>query len=220
MLVGRLLEHVPELPRLRLSSLDPVEVDETLYAILGKSSRVMPHFHISLQSGNDVILQRMKRRHLRHHIVDFCARVRALRPDAVFGADIIAGFPTETDQQFADSLSVIEACDITHVHAFSFSPKVGTPAARMPQLDRHVIKDRTHQLRAFGTVKLDSCVQTKLHSGHPLHILAERRNKGYTEDYIQVSFREAVTPGQLVTAYPYARAGNTLLVSHTAPREG
>ncbi|USO01078.1 MAG: tRNA (N(6)-L-threonylcarbamoyladenosine(37)-C(2))-methylthiotransferase MtaB [Alphaproteobacteria bacterium] len=219
MLVARMLRHIPDLPRLRLSSLDPVEVDEDLYGVLGQSQRIMPHFHISLQSGNDMILQRMKRRHARHHIVAFCARVRALRPDAVFGADIIAGFPTETDQQFADSLSIIEECDITHIHAFSFSPKAGTPAARMPQLDRRVIKDRTGQLRTLGASKLASYVYEKLRSGDSLRVLCEKRNQGYTEDYIKVSFREDVTPGELIIAKPYDISGNTLLVSHTGSRK-
>uniref|UniRef100_UPI00046A9E91 tRNA (N(6)-L-threonylcarbamoyladenosine(37)-C(2))- methylthiotransferase MtaB n=1 Tax=Nitratireductor aquibiodomus TaxID=204799 RepID=UPI00046A9E91 len=135
-LVSTLLREVPELKRLRLSSIDSIEADEELMRALAEEERLMPHLHLSLQHGDDMILKRMKRRHLRADAIEFCHRVRALRPDAVLGADIIAGFPTETDAMFENSLKIVEECGLTHLHVFPFSPREGTPAARMPQLDR------------------------------------------------------------------------------------
>jgi len=138
-LVRAILRHVPELPRLRLSSLDPVEVDADLMRALAEEARLMPHLHLSLQAGDDLILKRMKRRHLRADAIRFCEEARRLRPDLVFGADLIAGFPTETEAQFQNTLALVEDCDLTHLHVFSFSPRTGTPAARMPQVERAVI---------------------------------------------------------------------------------
>jgi threonylcarbamoyladenosine tRNA methylthiotransferase MtaB len=141
-LVKQILKHVPELPRLRLSSIDSVEADRELIDAFVNEPRLMPHLHLSLQAGDDLILKRMKRRHLRADAIAFCAELRRLRPDVVFGGDIIAGFPTETEAMFSRSLDLIEECGLTHLHVFPFSPRPGTPAARMPQVAREVVKER------------------------------------------------------------------------------
>src|SRR6478752_4463417 len=149
-LVKQILKHVPELERLRLSSIDSVEADPALLDAFASDERLMPHLHLSLQSGDDLILKRMKRRHLRADAIAFCRQVRRLRPDVVFGGDIIAGFPTETEDMFARSLDLVEECGLTHLHVFPFSPRPGTPAARMPQLPSDIVKDRARRLRARG----------------------------------------------------------------------
>ena len=141
-LVKQILKDVPELERLRLSSIDSVEADADLLDALASEPRLMPHLHLSLQAGDDLILKRMKRRHLRADAIAFCDQVRRLRPDVVFGADIIAGFPTETEEMFARSLDLVDECGLTHLHVFPFSPRPGTPAARMPQVAREVVKER------------------------------------------------------------------------------
>jgi len=153
-LIKQILKHVPELKRLRLSSIDSVEADRDLLDALASDVRLMPHLHLSLQSGDDLILKRMKRRHLRADAIAFCDEVRRLRPDTVFGADLLAGFPTETDGMFHNTLDLVEECGLTHLHVFPFSPRPGTPAARMPQLDRAVIKDRARRLRERGAAAL------------------------------------------------------------------
>ena len=153
-LVKQILKHVPELERLRLSSIDSVEADPGLLDAFASDGRLMPHLHLSLQSGDDLILKRMKRRHLRADAIAFCRQVRRLRPDVVFGGDIIAGFPTETEDMFARSLDLVEECGLTHLHVFPFSPRPGTPAARMPQLASDIVKDRARRLRARGEAAL------------------------------------------------------------------
>ncbi|MGA8079320.1 MAG: tRNA (N(6)-L-threonylcarbamoyladenosine(37)-C(2))-methylthiotransferase MtaB, partial [Xanthobacteraceae bacterium] len=140
-LVKQILKHVPELKRLRLSSIDSVEADRDLFDAVADEARLMPHLHLSLQSGDDLILKRMKRRHSRADAIAFCAQMRRLRPDMVFGADLIAGFPTETEDMFARSVDLVDDCGLTHLHVFPFSPRAGTPAARMPQLPRRAIKE-------------------------------------------------------------------------------
>jgi threonylcarbamoyladenosine tRNA methylthiotransferase MtaB len=149
-LVRRVLNLVPELPRLRLSSIDVVEIDETLWDLIASEERLMPHLHLSLQAGDDLILKRMKRRHSRGDAIRFCAEARRRRPDVVFGADIITGFPTETDEMFANSLSLIEDCGLTYLHVFPYSARSGTPAARMPQVPGNVRRDRAARLRSAG----------------------------------------------------------------------
>ncbi|MGB6344403.1 MAG: tRNA (N(6)-L-threonylcarbamoyladenosine(37)-C(2))-methylthiotransferase MtaB, partial [Xanthobacteraceae bacterium] len=144
-LVKQILKHVPELKRLRLSSIDSVEADRDLLDALATEARLMPHLHLSLQSGDDLILKRMKRRHLRADAIAFCAGARRLRPDIVFGADLIAGFPTETEAMFGETLDLVEECGLTHLHVFPFSPRPGTPAARMPQVDRSIAKARARR---------------------------------------------------------------------------
>ena len=134
-MIRRVLAMVPALPRLRLSSLDPVEIDEDLWRLIAEEPRLMPHLHLSLQAGDDMILKRMKRRHLRQDVINVCAKARDLRPDMVFGADIIAGFPTETEEMFGNTMRIVEECDLTYLHVFPYSERNGTPAARMPQVD-------------------------------------------------------------------------------------
>src|SRR5215469_8382269 len=153
-LVKRILEAVPELKRLRLSSIDSVEADRDLLDALAHDERLMPHLHLSLQSGDDLILKRMKRRHLRADAIAFCETVRRLRPDTVFGADLIAGFPTETEDMFRNSLDLVEDCGLVYLHVFPFSPRPGTPAARMPQVGRQVVKARAARLRERGAQAL------------------------------------------------------------------
>ncbi|WP_205967450.1 tRNA (N(6)-L-threonylcarbamoyladenosine(37)-C(2))-methylthiotransferase MtaB [Aquisalinus luteolus] len=155
MLVSRILKNVPDLPRLRLSSIDGAEIDEHLFELMVSESRIAPYLHLSLQAGDNMILKRMKRRHTREQAIEFCARIKARRPEVTFGADIIAGFPTETDEMFANSLKLVEECGLTFLHVFPYSARKGTPAARMPQLDGTIIKDRAALLRAAGDAALE-----------------------------------------------------------------
>jgi threonylcarbamoyladenosine tRNA methylthiotransferase MtaB len=184
-LVKRILREVPELQRLRLSSIDSVEVDRDMLDVIGSESRLMPHLHLSLQSGDDLVLKRMKRRHGRADSIAFCAQVRRLRPDVAFGADLIAGFPTETEGMFARSLDLIETCDLTFVHAFPYSPRPGTPAARMPQVAVGTIKDRARRLREAGEVALRRRLTTEV--GAQRDVLVESPGRGRTEHFIPVA---------------------------------
>ena len=157
----RILKAVPELKRLRLSSIDSIEADPELMDVIAGEERVMPHIHLSLQSGDNMILKRMKRRHAREDSIAFCAELRARRPGIVFGADIIAGFPTETDEMFENSLAIVDDCGLTYLHVFPFSPRPGTPAARMPQLEKAVIKARAALLRQKGEERLDQFLEQR-----------------------------------------------------------
>lgn len=159
-MVRRLLNLVPELQRLRLSSLDPVEMDEDLWQLIATEPRLLPHLHMSLQAGDNMILKRMKRRHLREDAIGFCKKARELRPDCVFGVDLIAGFPTETEEMFENTLKIVDECDLTFLHVFPYSPRPGTPAARMPQLQPNVIKDRAARLRAKGSQVVEKHFQS------------------------------------------------------------
>ncbi|WP_010299365.1 tRNA (N(6)-L-threonylcarbamoyladenosine(37)-C(2))-methylthiotransferase MtaB [Candidatus Odyssella thessalonicensis] len=159
-MIRRLLNLVPELQRLRLSSLDPVEMDEDLWQLIATEPRLLPHLHMSLQAGDNMILKRMKRRHLREDAIGFCKKARALRPDCVFGVDLIAGFPTETEEMFENTLKIVDECDLTFLHVFPYSPRPGTPAARMPQLQPNVIKDRAARLRAKGSQAVEKHFQS------------------------------------------------------------
>src|SRR5262249_29282659 len=170
-LVKQVLKHVPGLERLRLSSIDSVEADRDLVDAFAGEARLMPRRHLSLQAGDDMILKRMKRRHLRADAIAFTRRLRALRPDIVFGADIIAGFPTETEDMFARSLDLVDECGLTHLHVFPFSPRPGTPAARMPQTTREVVKERARRLREKGAAALRAHLDTQV--GHTRRVLAE-----------------------------------------------
>jgi threonylcarbamoyladenosine tRNA methylthiotransferase MtaB len=184
-LVKQILRHVPELQRLRISSIDSIEVDRDLLDVIADDDRLMPHLHLSLQSGDDMILKRMKRRHLRADAIDFCAQVRRLRPDIAFGADIIAGFPTETEDMFARSQDLVADCDLTFLHVFPYSPRPGTPAARMPQVAGGVIKDRAKRLRATGATALQRRLATEI--GAVRHVLIESPTQGRTEHFIPVA---------------------------------
>ncbi len=180
-LVKSVLTQVPDLQRLRLSSIDSIEADDDLLDALANDKRLMPHLHLSLQAGDDMILKRMKRRHLRDDSISFCETVRELRPDIVFGADIIAGFPTETEEMFQNSLKIIEDCGLTHLHVFPYSAREGTPAARMPQLRRDVIKERAARLRAAGDAAYTKHLDKQ--KGTVQKILIEREGIGRTEGF-------------------------------------
>lgn len=195
-LIRRVLALVPELPRLRLSSIDAVEVDDELFRLLAEEPRLMPHLHVSLQAGDDMVLKRMKRRHLRHDIVAFCDKVRALRPDIVFGADIIAGFPTETDAMFANTLALVEEVGLTYLHVFPYSARQGTPAARMPQVPMALRKERAAQLRAAGEVQLANHVAAQV--GRPLSLVVEQGGlSGHAEDFTPVKLAKEAPVGSV-----------------------
>ncbi len=194
-LVKQILKHVPELKRLRLSSIDSVEADATLLDAIATEPRLMPHLHLSLQAGDDLILKRMKRRHLRGHAIDFCAQVRALRPGMVFGADLIAGFPTETEAMFQRSLDLVEECGLAHLHVFPFSPRPGTPAAKMPQLSREVVKERAWRLRAMGDAALHQHLDAQIGRRH--RVLIESDTLGRTEGYTAVHLQAGSARGLL-----------------------
>src|SRR5262252_788878 len=183
-LVTKILRLVPELKRLRLSCVDSVEADGALLKAIAEEERLMPHLHLSLQAGDDLTLKRMKRRHSRADAVAFCARVRQLRPDIVFGADLIAGFPTETEDMFAGSLQLVDECGLTFLHVFPFSPRPGTPAARMPQVARAVVKERAACLRAKGAAALSSYLEAQV--GRAVEVLMERDHLGRTPGFAQM----------------------------------
>ena len=210
-LVKRILRDVPELARLRLSSIDSVEADDNLLDAFANEPRLMPHLHLSLQAGDDLILKRMKRRHTRADAIAFCDRVRRLRPDVVFGADIIAGFPTETEAMFARSLDLVEECGLTQLHVFPFSPRLGTPAARMPQLDRAVIKQRAARLREKGGAAL--CAHLDAQVGHRRQVLTERGGIGRTEQFTAVRLAAPVEPGTFLDLTMAGHDGRQLLAA-------
>ena len=195
-LVKQILKHVPEVERLRLSSIDSVEADRDLLDALAHDPRVMPHLHLSLQAGDDLILKRMKRRHTRDDAIAFCNTVRRLRPDVVFGADVIAGFPTETESMFKNSLDLVDACGLTHLHVFPFSPRPGTPAARMPQLPRDVVKERARRLRERGALALRQHLDGEV--GATRRVLTESNEIGRTEHFTQVRLSLPTEPGKIL----------------------
>ena len=210
-LVKRLLRDVPEIARLRLSSIDSVEADADLFDALANEPRLMPHLHLSLQAGDDMILKRMKRRHTRSQAIAFCDQVRRLRPDVVFGADIIAGFPTETEAMFARSLDLVEECGLTQLHVFPFSPRPGTPAARMPQLDRAVIKERAQRLRDKGDTVLRRFLDTQV--GRQRQVLTERGGIGRTEQFTAVRLSAPLAPGAILDLTIAAHDGRQLIAA-------
>ncbi|HWP26581.1 MAG TPA: tRNA (N(6)-L-threonylcarbamoyladenosine(37)-C(2))-methylthiotransferase MtaB [Xanthobacteraceae bacterium] len=195
-LVKQVLRAVPDLPRLRLSSLDPAEVDTDLLDALSTESRLMPHLHLSLQAGDDVILKRMKRRHLRADAVAFCAHARRLRPDIAFGADLIAGFPTETEAMFTRSLALVDECGLTSLHVFPFSARPGTPAARMPQVPAPVVKERARRLRERGEAALRRHLEAEI--GRRRRVLVEAAGLGRTEQFTPVKLAALRQPGTIV----------------------
>jgi threonylcarbamoyladenosine tRNA methylthiotransferase MtaB len=210
-LVKRILKDVPELARLRLSSIDSVEADDDLLDAIANEPRLMPHLHLSLQAGDDLILKRMKRRHTRMDAIAFCDRVRRLRPDVAFGADIIAGFPTETEDMFARSLDLVDDCGLTQLHVFPFSPRPGTPAARMPQLDRAVVTQRAARLRAKGEAALARHLEAQV--GHRRLVLTERGGLGHTEQFTAVRLASAVEPGKFLELTMAGHDGRQLLAA-------
>jgi threonylcarbamoyladenosine tRNA methylthiotransferase MtaB len=210
-LVKQILKHVPELERLRLSSIDSVEADVDLLDAFASNARLMPHLHLSLQAGDDLILKRMKRRHLRADAIAFCERVRRLRPDVVFGADIIAGFPTETEDMFARSLDLVDECGLTHLHVFPFSPRPGTPAARMPQTRREVVKERARRLRETGEAALRRHLAAQV--GRSRRVLAESARLGRSEHFTLVGLNAAVETGMVVDVTIKGHDGRQLLAA-------
>ncbi len=195
-LVAAILDTFPALTRLRLSSVDGIEIDPALFELIVHEARVMPHLHLSLQHGADLILKRMKRRHLRSDAVDLVERLKALRPDIAIGADLIAGFPTESAAHHGDNLSIIDELDIVHAHIFPFSPRPGTPAARMPQLGRDVVKDRAAQLRTRAAARRADWL-TRL-VGETLPVLAERDGTGYAPNYARVALPSDAVAGEVI----------------------
>jgi len=210
-LVKRLLRELPELARLRLSSIDSVEADADLIEALAQEPRLMPHLHLSLQAGDDLILKRMKRRHSRADAIAFCDTVRRLRPDVVFGADIIAGFPTESEDMFARSLALVDDCGLTQLHVFPFSPRPGTPAARMPQLDRGVVKERARRLREKGEAALRAHLERQVGARHC--VLTESRALGRTEQFVPVQLNALVEPGRIIEVAIVGHDGSRLLAA-------
>jgi threonylcarbamoyladenosine tRNA methylthiotransferase MtaB len=197
-LVMRILRLVPDLPRLRISSIDSIEADENLMLAIASEPRLMPHLHLSLQAGDDMILKRMKRRHLREDAIAFCAEARRLRPEMTFGADIIAGFPTETEAMFENSVRLVAECDLTWLHVFPYSPRAGTPAARMPAVPGPQIRDRAARLRAVGDAQVARHLAAQVGRTH--RVLLEGLRMGRTEQFTEVRFASNQPEGQVVTA--------------------
>jgi threonylcarbamoyladenosine tRNA methylthiotransferase MtaB len=210
-LVLAILRHVPELDRLRLSSIDSVEADDDLMRAIAEEERLMPHLHLSLQAGDDMILKRMKRRHSRAQSVAFCDDVRRLRPDVVFGADLIAGFPTESEEMFQNTLRIVADCGLTHLHVFPFSPREGTPAARMPQVDRRLVKERAARLRAEGDNALIRHLDAEV--GCERLVLVETELSGRTEQFTVARLDQAMPPGAIVKARITGHDGHRLSTS-------
>jgi threonylcarbamoyladenosine tRNA methylthiotransferase MtaB len=208
-LTKQILRHVPELKRLRISSIDSIEADRDLLDVIANEARLMPHLHLSLQSGDDLILKRMKRRHSRADAIEFCAAVRRLRPDIALGADIIAGFPTETEEMFARSQALVEECDLTFLHVFPYSKRPGTPAARMPQVASEAIKARAKRLRATGEMALQKRLAAEI--GMTREVLIESGKQGRTEHFLPVVI-SGETPGAVRTLTMTGHDGARLTV--------
>ena len=209
-LVLKVLKLVPDLSRLRISSIDSIEVDENLMEAIANEARLMPHFHLSLQSGDNMILKRMKRRHLRDDAILFCETVRKIRPEITFGADIIAGFPTETDDMFENSMQLVNECDLTWLHIFPYSPRQGTPASRMPQVNGIKIKERAKLLRSLGATQVSKYLNSQIGKYH--NILMESESMGRTEQFAEVDFQNPQQPGEITFAKIEKLNNNRLMV--------
>ena len=209
-LVLKILKLVPDLARLRISSIDSIEVDENLMEAIANEARLMPHFHLSLQSGDNMILKRMKRRHLRDDAILFCETVRKIRPEITFGADIIAGFPTETDDMFKNSMQLVNECDLTWLHIFPYSPRQGTPASRMPQVNGIKIKERAKLLRSLGATQVSKYLNSQIGKYH--NILMESESMGRTEQFAEVDFQNPQQPGEITFAKIEKLNNNRLMV--------
>ena len=208
-LVMRILRLAPDLPRLRISSIDSIEVDDNLMQAIATEKRLMPHLHLSLQHGDDMILKRMKRRHLRDDAIKFAQDAKKLRPDMTFGADIIAGFPTETEEMFANSVALVKDCDLTWLHVFPYSPRQGTPAARMPAVNGKIIKQRAAELRAAGEAQVQQHLEAQIGKTH--QVLMENPNMGRTEQFTEVSFASPQQEGTIVAATILGQQGKQLV---------
>ena len=207
-LVMRILKLVPDLPRLRISSIDSIEVDDNLMQAIATENRLMPHLHLSLQAGDDMILKRMKRRHMRDDAIAFCQEAKRLRPEMTYGADIIAGFPTETEAMFENSLKLVEECGLTWLHVFPYSVRQGTPAARMPQVDGKHIKRRAAELRAAGAQQVQRHLWAQNGATH--RILMESPRMGRTEQFTEVTLSYDQPEGKIVTAQITGISGQAL----------
>ena len=205
----RLLALVPELSRLRISSIDSIEADDDLYELIAKEPRLMPHMHLSLQAGDNLTLKRMKRRHLRDDAISICKKMRELRPDMVFGADLIAGFPTETEEMFQNTLRIVEECGLTYLHVFPYSPRPGTPAARMPQVEKQIIKERAKRLREVGDERQKDYFTSLV--GSIQNVLVENESMGRTEHYAPVNFSTQAAIGEVVKMKITAATHDTLV---------
>jgi threonylcarbamoyladenosine tRNA methylthiotransferase MtaB len=210
-LVRQVLKHVGDLERLRLSSLDCIEIDTGLMDAFAEEQRLMPHLHLSLQAGDDLVLKRMKRRHSRQDAIALCRELRRRRPGMVFGADFIAGFPTETEDMFRRSLDLVEECGLTYLHVFPFSPRPGTPAARMPQVARQIVKDRARRLRLHGEAALRRHLDAEI--GSVRRVLTESRGSGRSEHFTPVRFDRAVEPGIIVETRMIGHDGSRLIAA-------
>ena len=214
-LVRRLLALVPDLPRLRLSSLDPVEIDEDLWRLVAEEERLMPHLHLSIQAGDDLVLKRMKRRHDRAAALAACRKARALRPGIALGADLIAGFPTESEAMFANTLALVEEAALTHLHVFPYSRRPGTPAARMPQVPGAVIRARAARLRDLGQARHRDWLGGQI--GKIVRVLVERDGSGLSEAYAPVRLSSAAADGAVIAARLTRLSGDTLIGDAVAP---
>lgn len=208
-MIRRVLMFVPELPRLRLSSLDPVEIDEDLWRLIAEEPRLMPHLHMSLQAGDDMVLKRMKRRHTKADAIAMCQKARECRPDMAFGADIIAGFPTETEEMFDNTMDVVRQCDLTFLHVFPYSERPGTPAAKMPQVPHEARKERASRLRDLGKEQMQKFLNS--HVGKVRQVVVEKGNIGRTEHFAQVRLDRACRQGALVTVQTDSIDGDSLV---------
>ncbi|MGI9477422.1 MAG: tRNA (N(6)-L-threonylcarbamoyladenosine(37)-C(2))-methylthiotransferase MtaB [Hyphomicrobiaceae bacterium] len=212
-LVRQILRHVPDLQRLRLSSIDQVEIDPDLLTAIAEEPRLMPHLHLSMQAGADLTLKRMKRRHLRADAIGFCSEARRLRPDMTFGADLIAGFPTETEAMFQDTLDIVDACGLTYLHVFPFSPRPGTPAERMPQVAPATIKQRAARLRAKGEARLAEFLRQQI--GNEVDVLVERPNIGRTPQFAEVRLDKDPAQTGTITRTKIAGSDGRRLLAET-----
>ena len=208
-LVRKVLLEIPALPRLRLSSIDSIEVDQTLIEIIINEKRFMPHLHLSLQSGDNLILKRMKRRHTREQAIDFCQLLKRERPEITFGADIIVGFPTESDAMFQKSVELINECNLTWLHVFPFSIRNGTPASRMPQVNGEIIKFRAKKLRSAGQAQVQKYLDFSVGKNH--NVLIEGKGKGRTETFAQVLLDPQLKPGTIQSLISSGHNGSELL---------
>ncbi len=206
-MIRRVLALVPELPRLRLSSLDPVEIDDDLWRLIAEEPRLMPHLHVSLQAGDNMILKRMKRRHSREDAIAMCARAKNYRADMAFGADIIAGFPTETGEMFQRTMDIVEECGLTFLHVFPYSEREGTPAARMPQVDKKIRKERAARLRELGGRQMDKFLNANIDK--TVQVVAEQNNMARAENFAPVML-EHVAAGALYKVHTTGVSGNAL----------
>ena len=207
-MIRRILSLVPELPRLRLSSLDPVEIDKDLWYLIENEPRFMPYLHLSLQSGDNMVLKRMKRRHLREDMIEICNKARNLRPEITFGADIIAGFPTETEEMFQNTLNIVEECDLTFLHVFPYSERDGTPAAKMPQVDMGIRKERAARLRDLGQMQLQSSLKNNMNK--TMQAIVEQGNIARAENFLPIKISQDIKSGTLISVLTQGIDGNKL----------